>query len=147
MVFKKKFSGELSFLSNFYEASFKVNDTIYRSVEHFYQSLKSNDPKEQEEIRNALTPGKAKKLGKNIKSKRANFEKEKIEIMYIGVKEKFLQNEFIAKKLVLVDDKDLVEENSWGDTFWGIDINTKIGQDNLGKILRKVKKLLIKKGF
>ncbi len=142
MYFIGKFKGYLAFLSNFFESPFEVNRVTYQTVEHYYQSSKCVDFKEKLMIQNAETPSKAKRLGKKVKI-RQDWDIIKDSIMYNGVFEKFRQNVNLAKKLILIDDSDLVEENNWGDLYWGVDIDTKEGQDKLGAILRRVKKEMI----
>jgi ribA/ribD-fused uncharacterized protein len=143
MSIYKQFSGKLAFASNFYEAGFVIDGIYYRTVEHFYQSEKALYQKDKERIRNAETSGKAKRMGKQIQV-RSDWDAVKKVTMSRGVYAKFSQNPDIACKLLAADDSDLVERNSWGDTFWGVDSKTGKGEDNLGKILRETKQLLLK---
>ena len=55
------------------------------------------------------------------------------------VREKFRQNEELAKMLLATGDRILEEGNSWNDTFWGVSIKTRKGKNNLGIILMKVR--------
>ena len=60
--------------------------------------------------------------------------------MYEIVKAKFEQNEDLRKRLINTGDEELIEGNTWGDKIWG-----KVkgeGQNNLGKILMRVRKEL-----
>lgn len=43
--------------------------------------------------------------------------------------------------LINTGDAELIEGNSWGDTFWG-ECNG-IGENNLGKILMKIRKEIV----
>ena len=38
---------------------------------------------------------------------------------------------------------ELVEGNTWGDMYWGVDLHTMKGQNKLGKILMKVRNELL----
>lgn len=57
---------------------------------------------------------------------------------------KFVQNPYLALQLLRTGSEDLAEGNWWGDTFWGVDLRTQPaqGQNHLGKIHMKVRKLL-----
>lgn len=55
------------------------------------------------------------------------------------VSEKFLQDNLLARKLCDTGDAHLVEGNSWGDTFWGVDNATGEGENRLGRILMEVR--------
>lgn len=83
------------------------------------------------------TPSEAKKLGKSAKLV-PFWENVKVGIMYKLVHEKFFQNPELAKWLIETKGRELVEGNTWNDTFWGV-CNEK-GKNYLGKILMKVRK-------
>ena len=50
---------------------------------------------------------------------------------------KFTQNLDLKKKLLETEDSLLIETNNWNDTYWGVCRNK--GQNNLGKILMKIR--------
>jgi len=136
------FRGDNFFLSNFYPCTITVSKEIYPSVEHAYQALKSTNPKIRLPFQNPeLTPGKAKRMGKDI-ILRKDWELIKINIMHTLVLKKF-KDKGLARKLINTYPDELVEGNPWGDTFWGVS-NGK-GENNLGKILMSVRSSLIAK--
>lgn len=50
---------------------------------------------------------------------------------------KFSQNPF--KQLLLNTGNLYIQEgNKWGDTFWGVDLRTNVGENNLGKLIMSV---------
>ena len=53
---------------------------------------------------------------------------------------KFGQNEDLAMRLLATGDLPLVEGNTWGDVFWGVDTRNGRGENHLGKILMKVRR-------
>ena len=55
------------------------------------------------------------------------------------VRAKFTQNPDLAARLGATGTMPLVEGNSFGDTIWGVDAKTGKGENNLGKILMKVR--------
>lgn len=53
------------------------------------------------------------------------------------------RQEYVAKKMMETGDMPIIEGNTWKDTFWGIDIHTGQGENNLGRILMEVRKELL----
>ena len=53
------------------------------------------------------------------------------------VRAKFKQNPGLAEKLLNTGERELVEGNQWGDTFWGVCSGK--GENVLGKILMQVR--------
>jgi ribA/ribD-fused uncharacterized protein len=134
------FRGDNFFLSNFYPCTITISKEIYPSVEHAYQALKSTDPKIRLSFQNPeLTPGKAKRMGKDIVL-RKDWELIKINIMHTLVLKKFKDKE-LARKLIDTFPEQLVEGNPWGDIFWGVSDGK--GLNNLGKILMGVRDILM----
>lgn len=140
--YHSQFRGDLAFLSNMYPCHFIIDDIDYPSVEHYFQSMKTSNVEEKKSIIEVESPVEAKKLGKKV-SLRKDWETIKDIIMFDGVYAKFKQNENLANKLIHTNDSLLIEKNSWGDKYWGVDYSTGVGLNKLGKILKKVKMLLI----
>ena len=78
---------------------------------------------------------KVKQFGKIIKVRR-DWDDVKLDIMLWGVREKFKHTD-LKDLLLSTGDQELVEGNTWNDTYWGICRGE--GQNNLGKILMKVR--------
>lgn len=131
-----KFDGPYSFLSNFYHSKFSLELTLWPTVEHWYQAHKSKSFSVQELIRNLRSPFLAKKEGKLIKL-REDWNDVKLDIMYQGVKAKFDQNFDLRKMLAGTKNFELIEGNTWNDTFWGV--CNGVGENNLGKILMRIR--------
>lgn len=134
---RKAFSGKYAFLCNFYTYPFEFEGRIYQTSEHAFQAAKTTKEHEKEGIANAFSPGLAKKLGRKVKI-RNDWEEIKDEIMYKILKAKF-SDQTLKEKLLNTGDMELIEENSWGDTYWGVDIDSGIGENKLGKILMKIR--------
>lgn len=62
--------------------------------------------------------------------------------MYEIVRLKFAAPE-LAELLLRTDPQRLVEYNDRGDTFWGVDSETGIGENHLGEILREIRQNLL----
>lgn len=130
-------------LSNFYESEFNIDEIIYRTIEHYFQSQKFflSDIEYAYKIINAETSKKAKSLGRgNSKNFRKDWEANKVDIMYEGLKAKFNQNKELKQLLLSTKDKELIENNR-GDSFWGCGRNGK-GKNMQGKLLMKLREEL-----
>ena len=58
--------------------------------------------------------------------------------MLYAQRKKYSREPF-KSKLLLTCDAHLEEGNWWFDLFWGVDIKTREGENNLGKIIMKVR--------
>lgn len=129
------FRGIFGFLSNFHEASIWLGGERYPSVEHAYQASKSRDPSAKRLIREAKSPGVAKRLGQALQLP-DDWEDQKIEVMRRLVALKF-ENPLLRAMLLATEDAVIVEGNSWNDTFWGVCKGS--GQNWLGRILMETR--------
>lgn len=132
-----KFVGEYRWLSNFHPCKVLLDAVEYESTEHAYQAAKTLDTFERFRIRDAETPGKAKKLGRRLKV-RSDWESVKLQVMEMLLRQKFAQPE-LKQLLIDTGDRELIEGNHWHDLFWGVDQTTREGQNHLGKILMKIR--------
>lgn len=135
-----RFNNENKFLSNFQASTIFYEGKKYATVEHAYQAQKSVDPQEQEEIRNAISPSQAKKLGRRVKAW-DGWSDAKAALMLELLRLKF-QNPFLRHKLLATGEAILIEGNTWHDRFYGICRCTKCnnqGLNVLGKLLMQVR--------
>lgn len=135
------FTGKYSFLSNFHPCTIHDGLDLYPTAEHAYQSAKTNSRKEKERIKSAPTPGKAKKLGRGV-TLIFGWDKIKVDMMWFVLSRKFdrLTNPDLVDKLLQTGNRELIEDNNWGDTFWGVSNGE--GENHLGKLLMKVRQKL-----
>jgi hypothetical protein len=132
-----KFVGEHAFLSNFYDSPVIFDEKTYSTVEHAYQAAKTLDSSERNAIRTARTAGVAKRLGRKA-TIRQGWENMKVGVMLDLLREKF-SNPELRQQLLDTGDSELVEGNTWGDKFWGVDAKTGHGKNMLGKLLMQVR--------
>lgn len=132
------FRGKYFFLSNFFEAPVIYDGITYLNNEAAFQAQKTLN-KEQRLDFAMLNPSQAKKKGRSI-SLRPDWEEIKINVMYEICKAKFTQNENLKRSLLNTGNTELIEGNNWGDKIWG-QVNG-IGENNLGKILMKIREEL-----
>jgi ribA/ribD-fused uncharacterized protein len=130
------FRGKYSFLSNFYEVPVFYDNEEYPSVEHAYQAAKTLDLEYRAMIRKAITPSKAKQLGRVVPI-RENWELIKLPVMRNLVAQKFTDPK-LRLWLLETAPATLEEGNYWGDTYWGVDLQGN-GQNWLGKILMEIR--------
>lgn len=152
-----------NYLSNMYPCAVLVEDfgeTVeFPSSEHYYQFLKHKDivihmtnddtdfqivDMKSDDSLNWLvacmdsgnTGYKIKRMSKDVKL-RNNWNSFKVLAMEHAIKYKFDSNPVLLQKLLDTGDRPIVEMTDWNDTFWGIDYNSKVGQNHLGKLLMK----------
>lgn len=130
MLFRNKFY----FLSNMFNCTVMYNDCTYLCAESAFQAQKCINEEEKKLFikANGFT---AKKWGKKV-ALRKDWNTVRVSVMEDIVRAKFEQHPDLARQLVKI--KGLIQEdNSWGDTFWGIYRGQ--GENNLGKILMKIR--------
>lgn len=131
-----EFKGEFDFLSNFYTYRFVYEGDVYPSAEHAFQAQKTDDEEEKEDIRIAKSSVVAKKLGRKCTLRKC-WDEDRQDIMLDVVRVKFetdLKWELLETGVSL-----LIEGNSWGDSYWGVDLITNQGENHLGKSLMRVR--------
>ena len=133
-----QFTGLYKWLSNFYPSQIALDGFTWPTVEHYYQAMKSESPEVQAEIRALPTAGQAKRYGKKVKV-RDDWYNVSFTIMEKALRAKFDQNAFLKEKLLQLAGWGIQEGNTWGDTFWGIDLTTGEGLNNLGKMLMNLR--------
>jgi len=127
--------------SNFSRHGFTLEDKYWPTVEHYFQAKKFSGHPQEERIRTAPTPSKAKQLGRSRTAPlRADWEKVKDDIMRKAVLAKFRAHENLKKRLLGTGDEKLVE-NAPKDYYWGCGKDGS-GKNMLGKILMETRAFL-----
>jgi ribA/ribD-fused uncharacterized protein len=129
------FRADYSFLSNFYPCKVTLDGEEYRSVEAAFQASKTLDPVLRTPFTTS-TPAEAKAKGKTLKL-RPDWETVKLDIMADLLAQKFAPRTKLARLLADTGTRQLIEENTWYDTYWGV-CNGK-GQNHLGKLLMELR--------
>ncbi len=136
------FRGKHAFLSNFYLCDFiwhgwpPLTSQQYRSAEHAFQAAKAVTVQERDWVAKAVTPGEAKKRGRKV-TLRENWDQQRIQVMKSILLAKF-SSPNLGDKLQRTGSAELVEGNSWNDTFWGVCRG--VGENHLGKLLMSIRK-------
>lgn|SRR5574343_250905 len=99
------------FLSNFQYVDVILDGIIYPSVEHAYQSAKSDNSEWKQTCSNRNnSSGKIKKLSRTVKLQ-TDWDEIKNQIMFELLKQKFKQEPF--KTLLLETTDFYIRENNW----------------------------------
>jgi len=143
------------YLSQWFIAPFELNGITYNCCEKYMMYKKAllfKDDETASLILNENIPKEQKKLGRLVKNFNEDVWNEYADnIVYEGNFAKFLQNNNLKNKLLLTNNKIIVECSPY-DKIWGngLDITTTlktpinewIGKNKLGKILMKVRETL-----
>jgi len=118
---------DYGFFSNFSDHGFMLDGHYWPTSEHYFQAKKFEGTKYEGMIRNAATPGKAARMGRNRKwPLRRDWESIKEHVMKRALKKKFETHPDIYEELMATDGQKLIE-NAPRDYYWGC------GQDGSGK--------------
>ena len=131
----KGFFNQYKWLSNFTDGEVYFEGLLYPSTEAAYQSAKTNDM----EIRKLFTQynaGKSKREGRKLVL-REGWHDMKYDVMSAITFEKYYRNKDLRALLLQTGDKYLEETNYWEDVYYGVCDG--VGENNLGKILMKVR--------
>lgn len=131
------FEHQYHFLSNFYPCRVVFEDIEYPSSEHAYVAQKTLDKNTRIVISEIPSAGKVKRMGKHLDI-RSDWDEVKLSIMDQIVSEKFNQNPYLMDLLNNTAPHELIEGNTWGDTFWG-QSPLGNGRNELGKILMSIR--------
>ena len=140
------FFGPYRFLSNFWPAPVTYEGVLYPSTEVAYQAAKCVIRKDRELFIHA-TSSEAKQIGKRV-IMRSDWDDVRESIMSDLVDQKFNKHIDLRDQLLATNKKQLVEANTWKDTFWGVYYKYQRssgtyeclgGQNKLGEILMKVR--------
>lgn len=138
-----RFDGEYFFLSNFSYNPIEFESISYRTVEHAYQAAKTLIPEVRMEISKLRYAGQAKRQGRKVEL-RDDWQDIKLEVMRELLEKKFRIPK-LRKLLAQTYRRELIEGNTWGDTFWGQCPIGK-GENHLGQILMSIRAQVIDNG-
>lgn len=132
-----QFKNEYSFLSNLFPCRFVWQGLTYENAEAAFQSSKCKNVAERK-VYVRCSPVKAVLKGKE-QIPYTGWEDERMEIMESILKAKFEQNIALMGKLINTRDFVLINGNNKKDTFWGVDLYSWQGENQLGRILMNIR--------
>jgi len=132
-----QFKGEYDFLNNRFNCKFVWQGLSYGSAEAAFQSSKCADEAERKAYA-GCPADKAAQKGKE-QTPYPEWEEEQLGIMESILEAKFEQNPVLMKKLAATGNSILINGNNKQETFWGVDLYSWEGENNLGKLLMKIR--------
>ncbi len=135
------FRGEYRWLSNFWasDTGIEMDGELYTTVEHAYQAAKTVNLEARKPLQRVLKPGEAKRMGRGLPL-RGDWERVKLDVMLSLLRKKFTRDPDMREKLLATGDAEIVEDNDWEDTFWGVCRGK--GSNHLGKLIMQVRREL-----
>ena len=128
-------------LSCYAKLGFELDGTHWPSIEHYYQAMKFDDPKQREKIRQATHPKAARRLGRTrLKRIRKDWKKIREVVMTRAVYTTCRTHESVADKLLQTGDRKIIERSLY-DYFWGCGRDGR-GHNTYGKVLMNVRRKL-----
>ena len=130
------FRNEYAFLSNMFSCSINFDGKVFPCVETAFQYAKCRNASLFMKNDGSFVDGfSAKKIGRTVKLP-SDWNTKRVDIMYELLCDKFQKNKELCTALKNVKDM-IVEDNTWGDTFWGV-CNGQ-GLNMLGKLLMEIR--------
>ena len=126
--------------TNFYAADIHLDDKIWPTTEHYFQAQKFVGTPFAEMIRRCAFPREAFDLSRNptvSRWRRSDWDEVKIDVMRKALLAKFSQHEWLCKKLLRTEKRQLIEHTS-RDSFWG-NGGDDSGQNHLGRLLMEIR--------
>jgi ribA/ribD-fused uncharacterized protein len=155
ILFFKRDRAAFGFLSHFHPSPIVLDGETWPTVEHWYQTQKSFDPRYRAAVRAAPTPGKAKQLAAvplppkpdrgswflaNGEVPRPDWYMVKADLMRRADTAKYAQNPELAARLLATGTAEIVEDSPYDD-FWGVGADGH-GANWAGRILMEVRETL-----
>lgn len=133
------FRGPNRWLSNFFLNPVVLDGVSYPSNEHAYMAQKAPlDSAWQKQCQDpSILPSDIKKLSRQVQLI-LGWDELRIPTMEKCLRAKF-QCPMLKEKLLATGDAVLLEGNSWGDDFWGVNELTGEGENHLGKLIMKIR--------
>lgn len=132
-----KFAGEFDFLSNRFPSDFVWQGVRYKNAEVAFLSSKVHDEGERRRL-SVMSVDKAAQKSREIVPFQG-WEEQRSDIMESVLRAKFEQNPALMDKLLATGRSVIINGNNRHDRYWGIDLYSWEGDNNLGKILMKIR--------
>jgi N-glycosidase YbiA len=144
------------FLSHFHPAPVVLDGEVWPTVEHYYQAQKPHDPAYRQGVRDAASPGIAKRLAaqpaaprrvsaqswfrKHRALPRSDWQEVKLGIMRRADLAKFTQHPHLAARLMATGTAQLVEDSP-SEPYWGTGPDGQ-GANWAGRVLMEIREAL-----
>lgn len=125
-----------NWFSNMVPSPIFIGETLWPSVENYYQAMKTDDVDAQEIVR-GISPNQSKRVGRNMDI-RPDWEDVKEKFMKRALNSKFNHSPWF-EALMATGDSMIIEWNNWNDLYWGADATTGRGKNRLGILLMEIR--------
>lgn len=132
-----RFKGEYAFLENRFRCQFIWEGITYHTAEAAFLSSRFKEVSERKVIASCSIEKAVVKAKAQIPY--PGWEEARLDIMESIIKAKFEQNPTLMKKLTDTGNRILINGNRKQETFWGIDLYSWVGENNLGKIIMRTR--------
>lgn len=133
-----KVNDPFGFFSNFSPHPIFIDGERWNTVEHYFQANKFESTEIREKIKSIASPMQAAIAGRDPDNIiRSDWEVIKEQVMYTGLRFKFLQHPKLLKELLLTGDC-LIIEHTENDNYWA-DGGDGTGKNRLGVLLMNVR--------
>lgn len=129
------FRGEHALLSNFALTPIRLGGVVYPTAENAFQAAK-NPGEDYRLSLCALSPAQARRAGRQVQL-RLDWNRVRDQIMLGILTQKFRPGTAAFRVLMSTGDAPIVEENTWGDTYWGRCHG--VGSNRLGVMLMSLR--------
>ena len=132
------FRNEYYFLSNMFPCDVQIGKYHFDCAEAAFQAYKCRDVKRIKDFEH-ISGFEAKKLGRRLlpKERREDWAQIRIRVMIAVLQAKFAQNPILMERLLETGNAELIEGNTWKDSFWGVYQGE--GENWLGKLLMGIR--------
>lgn len=138
-----RFKGENDFLGNRFRCQFTWQGIVYDTAEAAFLSSMCKDESERKVFASCSIDKAIMKAKVTVPY--PGWEDARLDIMESIIKAKFEQNPTLMKRLTDTGNRILINGNSKKETFWGVDLYSWQGENNLGKIIMRIREKEIKR--
>ncbi len=133
----EQFKGEYEFLSGGFFAPMKYEGLIYPNAEAAFQAMRCQKITDRHRFLRCNSGG-AKSIAIKVQP-RDDWEEIKLSVMESILREKFRQHPHLLQALIATDNALLINGNNGKDLFWGVDLYSSSGENQLGKLLMSIR--------
>ena len=138
MIYFYSQTDTFSEFSNFAPFGIEMDGVWWKTVEHYYQAQKFDDPNYRKRIAKASTPKMAKAMGLTRDFPiRPDWDTVRDAVMLAAIRVKFSKHKVLTELLLSTRDEELAE-SAPHDYYWGVGGDGN-GQNRLGLILQQVR--------
>lgn len=133
----EEFRGSHYFLSNASPYPVDYEKVRYPTIDHAFVAASTLNETDRQNIAEMESPTQARRAARDVQV-RSDWEDVKHGIMLELIRTKFT-SEKEKDRLLATGNATLINRNTRGDTTWGVDLKTGVGENELGTLLMRVR--------